>query len=122
MKRKRIFAGIDRFSRGQGRAVCLFGEGAFGHPRLTKTNICRGGGSPPALTQSYSFLSIIRFHTRFFFVSAGAKKKLSKRNAVKEMRKGGFLKKAPFQSPKNFLAAGAGMSGVCTKATNVPAY
>ena len=36
--------------------------------------------------KKHSFLSIIRFHARFFFVSAGAKKKLTKRNAVKEMR------------------------------------
>ena len=37
------------------------------------------------------------------------------------MRKGGFLKKAPFQSPKNFLAAGAGMLGVYTQ-SYAPAY
>ena len=32
-------------------------------------------------------------------------------------RKGGFLKKAPFKSPKNFWAAGAGMSGERTHST-----
>ena len=77
-----------------------------------------GGNSyTPAQTQSYFFHYIISSHTRFFFDCAGAKKKLTKRNAVKEMRKGGFLKKAPFKSPKNFLTTDAGMLGVCTQSS-----
>ena len=37
---------------------------------------------PPAPTQSNFFRNCINFSARFFFVSAGAKKKLTKRNAL----------------------------------------
>ena len=61
-----------------------------------------GGDQWSPLQKRYSFRCFIRFHSRFFFADVGAKKKLSKRNALLETRKGGFLKKAPFKSPKNF--------------------
>ena len=69
--------------------------------RVCALVLCRGGGCRFATTHilppdvKLLFHCFISFHARFFFVSAGAKKKLSKRNAVKEMRRGGFLKKAP---------------------------
>ncbi len=74
----------------------------------------------PHQTQSYSFHSLIKLHTRFFFESARRKEKANKKKRQKETRKGGFLKKAPFKSRKNFLATVAGMFGVCTQ-SNAPA-
>ena len=57
---------------------------------------------PPALTQSYSFLYIIKLRVRFFFDCAGAKKKLTKRNALLGTRKGDFWKNPPLNPPKTF--------------------
>ena len=73
----------------------------------------RGGAARSAaeglyLTQRYSFHYIINFHTRFSLQEGGAKKSYQKKRQ-KETRKGGFLKKSPFKSPKNFWATHAGM-------------
>ncbi len=138
--------------------------GAYGMPltekRLSLAFSCGRRGTAERWmrsrrAQSYSFHSVIRFHTRFFFERAPGKpkpfgfsrsEKLRHRGgfglpgapAQKKMdkgqyplsakrkchtnipaaniltllpaagtRKGGFLKKAPFKSPKNFWAAGA---------------
>ena len=57
-------------------------------------------------TKRYSFYDVIRFFTRFSLQEGGAKKSYQKKRQ-KETRKGGFLKKAPFKSRKNFWAVGA---------------
>ena len=86
-----------------------------------KTHICRGGFHilPPDVKLLFHYF--IRFHTRFFFVSAGAKKKLSKRNAVKETRKRGLFEKSPLlNSPKNFSATVAARWVCAPKVTYQP--
>ena len=93
------------------------GVRAFGHSRLTKTNICRGAGLPSRLTESYSSHSVIRFYTRFFFVSAGAKKKLTKRNAKRRRAKGNFLKKVSFGILQKLLHGTCQTFAVCTQLT-----
>ena len=62
------------------------------------------------MTQSYSFHYSVSFHTRFSLQEEGAKKSYQKKRQ-REKRKGGFLKKSPFKSPKNFWATGAGKVG-----------
>ena len=80
------------------------GKGAFGHPRLTKTNICRGGVSPPAPAQSYSFLYSIGFHTRFSLQEGGAKKSYQKKRRKGDAKRGLFEKSPLLNSRKNFPA------------------
>ena len=94
-----------------------------GHPVLRRwRRLPQSGNSyPPALTQSYSFHSVIRvFISSFSFEQVGTKEKEAKRKCQKGTRKGGFLKKAPFKSRKNFSATAAGMSGGAPKVTYQP--
>ena len=55
-------------------------------PVWRNSNFVGGHSICPRPDVKLLFHYFIRFHARFFFVSAGAKKKLTKRNAVKEMR------------------------------------
>ena len=61
-----------------------------GDPSPTIVRFCQGGRSMVAPAKRYSFYTVIRFHSRFFFVSVGAKKKLSKETPK---TRGNFLKK-----------------------------
>ena len=58
-------------------------------------DFCRGDHWSPALTQNYSFLYFIRFHTHFFFAGVGAKKKLSKKKRPWGDAKRGLFEKSP---------------------------
>ncbi len=94
-----------------------------GHPVLRRwRRLPQSGNSyPPALTQSYSFHSVIRvFISSFSFEQVGTKEKEAKRKCQKGTRKGGFLKKAPFKFPKNFSATDAKLSLCAPKATCQP--
>ena len=55
-----------------------------------KAHRLTSGRGDPSPTKRYSFYTVIRFHSRFFFVSVGAKKKLSKETPK---TRGNFLKK-----------------------------
>ena len=55
-----------------------------------KAHRLTSGRGDPSPTKRYSFYNVIRFHSRFFFVSVGAKKKLSKETPK---TRGNFLKK-----------------------------
>ena len=90
------------------------GKGAFGHPRLTKTNICRGGVSPPAPAQSQSFLYSIKFLARFSLQEGGAKKSYQKKRRKGDAKRGLFEKSPLLNSRKNFPATVDGTFGVCT--------
>ena len=81
-----------------------------------------GGNSyPPALTQSYFFHYIIKFHTRFFFDCAGTKEKEAKRKCRKGDAKRGLFEKSPLlNSPKNFLATHTGHWACAPKVTYLP--
>ncbi len=61
--------------------------GCFQRPAyLADRFVDHAGDQWSPLQKRYSFRCFSRFHSRFFFADVGAKKKLSKRNAVKEMR------------------------------------
>ncbi len=72
-----------------------------------------------APTKRYSFYDVIRFFTRFSLQEGGAKKSYQKKRQ-KETRKGGFLKKAPFKSRKNFWAVGAELQACAPKVRHQP--
>ena len=86
-------------------------------PRRSRPMPCSGTAnlSRRAFSQTKNF-----WHWRELLIEpcclrVPSKKKRTKRNALLETRKGGFLKKSPLKSPKNFSATGAGMLGVCTQ-------
>ena len=86
----------------------------FGMPFRCACSSCRLSVPPPSRRGACTrpdVKNLFPFHHQvsypLFLCRCRRKKKLSKRNAKGETRKGGFLKKAPFKSRKNFSATGA---------------
>ena len=75
------------------------GKGAFGHPRLTKTNICRGAGLPSRPGVKILFPLLHQILHPLFLCERRRKEKANKKKRQKETRQRKLFEKSFLWNP-----------------------